>query len=222
VVRLVDQQKAAQIRTGQAQFGTRFAYKIVVIVEKPPGHVGCTTAPRRQLPMQSNVVSLHLRASAVFFLGVAMAGCGPVASAWAGVFAALLWIGALLIQGCAACNGCGYEERCCRDGRLTTCFCPAGEACNYGEFLQVCDDGTCGYGESREMVCGAGDGGVSDASAGDAGPGDAGGTYQPCCEGGRLTTCFCPAGAICNYAPWEDCGGGRCVYYGETCPDAGS
>jgi len=116
---------------------------------------------------------LHLRAGALFFFALAVAGCGPIGGGWAAVLGALLWMGALLFGGCGASHPPnpdaevsadaevptdaggdtgGYWERCCRDGRLSTCYCPAGVACNYGDFID-CGDGTCGYGGDPAMVC---------------------------------------------------------------------
>lgn len=42
----------------------------------------------------------------------------------------------------AAPDAGGYWEPCCVDGTITTCFCPAGLACNYGWFND-CGGGTC-------------------------------------------------------------------------------
>jgi hypothetical protein len=51
-----------------------------------------------------------------------------------------------------------------------------------------------------------------------------GGTYEQCCENGRLTSCYCPPMAACNYG-WGlvDCGDGTCVddFNGDAaCPNA--
>src|SRR5690606_26612912 len=80
----------------------------------------------------------------------------------------------------------GSWESCCVEGRIDTCFCPAGTACNYG-WYESCGDGTCA---PRGGACPDLDAGV---------PGDAGGTWESCCVEGRIDTCFCPAGVACNY-----------------------
>ena len=105
----------------------------------------------------------------------------------------------------------GHWESCCVDGTIDTCFCEAGWSCNYGWF-EDCGGGTCvasGFGDECP-----GDGGVVDA----------GGTFEPCCVGGRIDSCFCPGGAECNYGWFEDCGAGTCVDPGSMCPvaDAGA
>lgn len=96
-------------------------------------------------------------------LALSIAGCGPGGAWIAGVIGLLL--------GFAACSqthggrdadtaddsgpatpdagrdvgpGDGHRERCCEDGVITTCFCPGGDACNYGLF-EDCGDGTCGF-----------------------------------------------------------------------------
>jgi hypothetical protein len=49
------------------------------------------------------------------------------------------------------------------------------------------------------------------------------GTWEPCCEDGQITTCFCPAGAECNYGRGLDqCGtdGGRDATV-DAAPDTG-
>jgi len=38
--------------------------------------------------------------------------------------------------------GAGRQEECCRDGLITTCFCPANSVCNYDQF-EDCGDGFC-------------------------------------------------------------------------------
>jgi hypothetical protein len=101
----------------------------------------------------------------------------------------------------------GHWEPCCEDGVVTTCFCPAGVACNYGWYTP-CDDGSCVGGVGA--ICPEDDAGTD---AGD----DAGGQWEPCCEDGIITTCFCPAETICNYGLYVDCGDGTCTH-GEACP----
>ncbi|HJL18263.1 MAG TPA: hypothetical protein RMH99_21545 [Sandaracinaceae bacterium LLY-WYZ-13_1] len=68
-----------------------------------------------------------------------------------------------------------------------------------------------------------GDAAVEDASTprDDAGDGDAGGTWSDCCVDGVVDSCFCPAGAACNYGWYTDCGGGTCAFGPEGCGDGG-
>jgi hypothetical protein len=91
----------------------------------------------------------------------------------------------------------GYWEPCCMDGVISSCFCPAGAACNYGWFT-TCEDGSC---VDPSSMC----------------PEEVDGHWEPCCEDGIVTTCFCPAEWICNYGLFVDCGDGTCSY-GEACP----
>ena len=107
---------------------------------------------------------------------------------------------------CEPCCGFAAEFGYCGSG-TASCFCPAGVACNYAF---GCIDG---------------------GSLLDAGPAaDSGGTDEPCCmfdDGGLLgavSSCFCPAGTACGFAPFLDCGDGTCVV-GDAgaCPlDAGT
>lgn len=114
--------------------------------------------------------------------------------------------------------GDGNWERCCVDGEIDSCFCPAGAACNYGWFTD-CGGGTCSFGPDG---CGP-DAGMEDAGV-DAGSGD----WEPCCVDGVVDSCFCPAGAECNYGWFIDCGDGTCGPSDESCdvdagaPDAGA
>lgn len=176
---------------------------------------------------------LPLRATALLFFGLALAGCGP-GGAWAMAFVALFWLGSLSLSGCstshtttpdgavpeadASADGGGAWERCCVDGRLSTCFCPAMTSCNYGRGMIACDDGTCGYGPS------SGGGGFicDDVDAGRTVPDAGGGEWEPCCQDGVITTCLCPGGAECNYGWFTECSDGSCVYGGpDTCePEA--
>jgi hypothetical protein len=120
--------------------------------------------------------------------------------------------GSVEVDGDVGLDG-GSEEggtwgTCCVEGRVDTCYCPPDTACNYGLGLTICDDGTCNY----------------TGSCDDGGP-DAGGTDEPCCESGVITTCFCPAGWECNYGWFTDCGDGTCVDPTTMCPvnvDAGT
>ena len=119
--------------------------------------------------------------------------------------------------------GEGTWDVCCDNGTVSTCFCPAGTACNYGWF-QDCGDGVCAYDQcddaavpDAEVV----DAAVPDAEPLDAGQADAadmGGTWEPCCQGGIVESCYCPAGAECNYGWFEDCGEGTCTGPGQMCP----
>jgi hypothetical protein len=171
-----------------------------------------------------------LRIASVLGLGVALAGCAAGGGWVAGAFA-LMAVAGVALSGCSSSHTTGRDsgaemdagdaidaggrwERCCVEGSVDSCFCPAGWACNYGWF-EDCGDGTC-IDPGSEDVC-SGDGGV------DAGP-DAGGTFEPCCVAGHIDTCFCPAGAECNYGFFEDCGDGTCTDPGSMCPaaDAGA
>lgn len=162
---------------------------------------------------------------------VALTGCtaGSVSSL---LFAALLALGSA--AGLSACanshsnvdggprvDGCpgdssqdagGNWESCCVDGVVTTCFCPAGVACNYGWYT-ACGDGTCGL-----DGC---DGGAAPME--DAGTDAGASTWERCCSGGLISLCECPAGSECNYGWFEPCDARTCVYPGGTCPppDAG-
>jgi hypothetical protein len=104
-------------------------------------------------------------------------------------------------------GGAGTWERCCVDGRISMCFCPAGLACNYGDFID-CGDGTC------------------EVERGGSGPrcGDAGtpSVYEVCCdhEAEQLTTCACPGG-LCAGASFATCAMGRCVHADTRCTVSG-
>ena len=147
-----------------------------------------------------------------------LAGCA------AGVgFAPLfvLFAAALVIGGCSDSEKCGDGKKrgngscdtCCIDGTLSTCYCPANYACNYDWNSCMPDGGNDG---STDAATDASEDASTDASpdgtvdgASDAAT-DAGGTWDPCCVEGRIETCFCPAGAACNYGMGlVDCGGGR-------------
>lgn len=129
-------------------------------------------------------------------LALALAGCGSPLSL---LPLALLLLGLTLATACR-----GSETECCRNGKISTCTCPANTYCNYGDFLD-CGDGTCTLGGAAQ--CGDGgpdiDTGVPDAGA------DAG-RFGPCCMNGRVTTCFCPAQVACNYGWFTNCGDGTC------------
>ncbi|QDG50802.1 hypothetical protein FIV42_08680 [Persicimonas caeni] len=124
----------------------------------------------------------------------------------------------------------GRWESCCENGRVDSCFCPAGMACNYGMYTD-CGDGTCSYDPQGCYDTGdAGD--VSDttdttdttdtsdtsdttdtADTSDV-TDEPDGTWEPCCQDGQVDTCFCPAGVACNYGWYTDCGDGTCVMGG--------
>ena len=105
----------------------------------------------------------------------------------------------------------GSWESCCVEGRIDTCFCPAGVACNYG-WYNDCGDGTC---TDPTTMCPAPDAGPPPPDAGV--PPDAGGTWDPCCVDGVITTCHCPPGVACNY--WfVECGEGTCADPRGSCP----
>jgi hypothetical protein len=36
------------------------------------------------------------------------------------------------------------------------------------------------------------------------------GRWEPCCDDGVISSCFCPANAVCNYLPFVECGEGTC------------
>jgi hypothetical protein len=104
-------------------------------------------------------------------------------------------------------GGAGTWEPCCVDGRVTTCFCSAGEACNYGWFTD-CGGGTCEAGPGS----GCGDGGAPRPDG-----------HAVCCdfEAERLTTCACPGG-LCAGGPFTTCARGRCVDLDAACTPDGS
>ncbi|MGE0792097.1 MAG: hypothetical protein AB7S26_40870 [Sandaracinaceae bacterium] len=156
---------------------------------------------------------------AVVLLGLATVGCAAGAGPGLGLVVVLA-LGSLFAAGCSQSHsvdgdagdvridagtgdaGDGDWEPCCNAGRIESCFCPAGWACNYGWF-ETCSDGSCAY--TGEMC-------PSDVDAGPPG------TEEPCCIDGVITTCFCPADAECNYGWYNDCGGGTCVGPTDECP----
>lgn len=128
----------------------------------------------------------------------------------AGCAASAPWLPPLLLAVyLALLSGCRTQDEtygvpCCDDGRVSSCACPAGWACNY-EFT-VCDDGTCRGGEDVS-ACGSDNGSPQDAGS------DAqldAGTMERCCVDGVVSTCFCPANVACNYGWFSDCGDGTC------------
>jgi hypothetical protein len=134
----------------------------------------------------------------VLALGLAFAGCG----AGGAVLPALALLAGLLV-GCSSKQPTGKDEPCCVMGKVTVCHCPGITACNYGMFVDH-GDGTCANGVVAQ------DAAVPLDAAPDAPPvmvlppPDAG-SWKPCCVGGRLQTCFCPALTGCNYGYLEDC-----------------
>jgi hypothetical protein len=149
-----------------------------------------------------------------------LAGCGASGPA------ALILTLALSLGAVAACSGRslpgsgsvppgeepgGTYERCCEDGRITSCYCPPTTSCNYGWGLIDCGDGTC-YNDGEAGSCGTVDGGPPSE------PDAEMGTYEQCCENGRVTTCYCPPMAACNYG-WglNICDDGTCRY-DSACP----
>jgi hypothetical protein len=75
--------------------------------------------------------------------------------------------------------GEGSWEECCKEGEVSTCYCPGGVDCGYGEFTQ-CGGGRCVV---PPMTCSGDAGDVGDTSnmadAGDSGPTDTGGDSGP-------------------------------------------
>ena len=65
-----------------------------------------------------------------------------------------------------------------------------------------------------------GDTGGLDTDVPNTDPPDTGGYWEACCEGGEITTCYCPAGMACNYGWFEECPDGSCSNFG--CPDVGT
>jgi hypothetical protein len=138
---------------------------------------------------------------------VLLAGCGAFVDGGATLVPILATV-SLLIAGCAQSRGRdaddggiradlggdagGAWESCCESGHVSSCFCAAGWACNYGQYCTN-EDGSCEYGAR-----GAG-GFCQHPDAGhDAGT-DAGASLEPCCEDGVVTSCYCPAEWECNY-----------------------
>ncbi len=141
-----------------------------------------------------------------------IAGCVSVSGGLSS-FALVLGLLGLVTAGIVGCTRePASQQSCCVDGLIATCACPAGVECNYGWF-QNCGDGTCT--EPGGSSC---DGDVVDDAEVDA----EAGTWQPCCEGTQITTCFCPADAICNYGWFEACADGTCNMYGSCGDDVGT
>lgn len=91
--------------------------------------------------------------------------------------------------------GAGVWERCCTDEAVNgMCFCPAGTACNYAW--------TCGVDMAPDADLGPDDLGVDADMGPDA---DMGGAWETCCEDGKISQCFCPEGAVCNYGWFTPC-----------------
>ncbi|WP_143195403.1 hypothetical protein [Archangium sp. Cb G35] len=139
-------------------------------------------------------------------------GPGPGGAASLAAAIGLLWLAACTTVTPTEEDGGtrdgGTYDPCCVEGRLTTCYCPPNAACNYGQGLIVCDDGSCSTAPHAQC---APDGGVIDA-----------GTWEPCCSNGVLTSCYCPPNTACNYGlGWVSCGEGTCAYVNYGQPDAG-
>ena len=98
----------------------------------------------------------------------------------------------------------GTWESCCQNGKVSTCFCPAGVACNYGWFTD-CGSGVC---VMPNQVC-------PKEPIPEATPE---GTWESCCQNGKISTCFCPAGVACNYGWYISCPNNTCVMPGTSCP----
>lgn len=113
--------------------------------------------------------------------------------------------------------GDGHWERCCRDGREEQCWCPGPTSCN---FAWSCidagvDDITPDLGTTD---VGRADLGRADLGGADLGSPDlGGGRWEPCCQNGVISTCYCPEGAICNYGWFNDCGDDTCVVPPRMC-----
>ena len=179
---------------------------------------------------------MKLRSGAwLLFLVFFVAGCGglPIDSS----FLQALMLSSVFLVACAharerdtVSDGGGQYETCCENGQVTTCICPADLACNYAWYC-VEDDGSCRNGITSSGPGGACDGGVPDSGVPDGGPPidlgppDLGGDYEPCCDEGVVSTCFCPADVECNFAlycTWPD---GTCSTefggtFGAECPVA--
>jgi hypothetical protein len=148
--------------------------------------------------------ALWLGAAFVVVLGAGCAAGGAVSGA-----ALVLALGIAIVGlGCSEsheplgdastdADADGFWEPCCQGGVVSSCFCPAGAACNYGWYT-TCEDGSC---VDLASMC----------------PEEMDGNWEPCCVDGVVTTCFCPADAVCNYGLFVDCGGGVCTH-GESCP----
>ncbi len=125
----------------------------------------------------------------------------------------------------------GSWERCCDNGKISSCLCPAGAACNYGWFTD-CGNGTCtpnpnqacgeatpeGKAESsNEVVPERNPESQPEATPTESQPE---GSWEACCQDGKIGTCFCPGGAVCNYGWFTDCGNGTCTPNpGQTCAE---
>ena len=175
----------------------------------------------------------RLAPGAILALALFSAGCAG--SGWASAIPFALSVLSLLLVGCSESHEPGTP--CCVEadadgwGRVSTCHCPAGWACNYAPFAD-CGGGVCRTGDRTDPgLCeGPPDAGPPDAPARpDVTPApDAGGdgTWEPCCEAGsdgigHVSTCFCPAGWECNYGWFTPCGGDTCAF-GECPGDAGA
>jgi len=96
----------------------------------------------------------------------------------------------------------GYWESTCVDGAITPICCPAGMACNYGQTVVDCGEGTC---VSQPETCPAEP--VCD------------GQWESACQDNAIVQLCCPEGMACNYGElMVPCGDETCVNFPETCP----
>lgn len=195
----------------------------------PPLHPSAARIARRMAPF------------ALLALTVLLGGCAG--SSWVSVVPFVLWALSVALVGCAESHGPG--DPCCVEadgegwGRLSSCYCPAGAACNYAPFTDCgggvcrttfglepgsCDD-TPDAGPAADVSSRPDTAPRPDAPRIDA-PDALDGSYEPCCETGpdgigHVSSCFCPAGWACNYGWFVSCGGDTCAF--SECPgDAGA
>jgi len=83
--------------------------------------------------------------------------------------------------------------------------CPEGMACNYGENLVVCKDGSCLNkmpGDSQQC------------------PGECDGNWGQVCEDNKLVQACCPVDMVCNFGMTTVmCDDGSCVNMPDTCKE---
>ncbi|MHB8872590.1 MAG: hypothetical protein ACYC8T_02785 [Myxococcaceae bacterium] len=139
---------------------------------------------------------------------------------------------------CGAGASCPTQFRACAGGQCAvpgrSCACPVpGATCGGGQYGGAGGGGGGaggggGGGGAQDAGtvadAGASDGGVpaDGGTAADAGaPYDAGQPaeilYEPCCLGGRVSTCLCAAGG-CDRPPFTACPRAACVEAGGSCP----
>ncbi|MCB9637292.1 MAG: hypothetical protein H6727_00095 [Myxococcales bacterium] len=105
----------------------------------------------------------------------------------------------------------GTWETCCKSGKIDSCFCPAGVACNYGWFTD-CGNGTCSLDPTKCAEV------LPERKPEPQPEPQPEGTWEACCQSGKISTCFCPAGLACNYGQFMSCGNGTCVGPAQSCP----